>query len=242
MTVSFEIVDDPARVCAALMVGAVIGGGDIVLTGGSTPRAAYQHFVEAVQRVDLDLTQSTFWIGDERCVDPEDERANYRLIKESLLDPLGDRAPRFERMKGELGPEEGAADYEERLRRLSPTTPPVFDLLLLGIGSDGHCASLFPRQPSLSERTRLVVGVPEAGLEPFVPRISMTLPVLTGAQQIVFLATGDSKADPIARAFGPDAEPDPSTPSSLLVPDARAITVLIDDAAASRLYFTGEPQ
>jgi 6-phosphogluconolactonase len=242
MTVSFEIVEDPARGCAALMVGAAIGGGDIVLTGGSTPRAAYQHFVEAVQRVDLDLTPTTFWVGDERCVDPEDERSNYRMIKESLLDPLGDRAPRFERIKGELGPDEGAADYEQRLQRLSPTAPPQFDLLLLGIGSDGHCASLFPGQPSLSERTRLVVGVPEAGLEPFVPRVSMTLPVLAAARQIVFLATGDSKADAIARAFGPDAEPDPATPSSLLVPEAGAISVLVDEAAASRLYFTGEPQ
>ena len=69
-----------------------------------------------MQRVDLDLTRTTFWIGDERCVDPEDDRSNYKMIKESLLDPLGDRAPRFERMKGELGPEEGAADYEQRLR------------------------------------------------------------------------------------------------------------------------------
>ena len=84
--------------------------------------------------------------------------------------------------------------------------------------------------------------MPEAGLEPFVPRISMTLPVLAGARQIVFLAVGESKADAIARAFGPDAEPDPSTPSSLLVPEAKSITVLIDDAAASQLNFTGEPQ
>jgi 6-phosphogluconolactonase len=239
MTVSLEIVDDPARGCAALMVGAAIGGGDIVLTGGSTPHAAYQHFVEAVQRVGIDLSRTTLWIGDERCVDPEDERSNYKMIKESLLDPLGDRAPHFERMKGELGPDEGAADYEQALRDAGT---PVFDLLLLGIGPDGHCASLFPGQKSLSERQRLVVGVPQAGLEPFVPRISMTLPTLVRTRQIVFLATGDSKADAIARAFGPDAEPDPSTPSSLLVPEAKAITVLVDEAAASRLYFTGEPQ
>jgi 6-phosphogluconolactonase len=239
MTVSLEIVDDPARGCAALMVGAAIGGGDIVLTGGSTPHAAYQHFVEAVQRVGIDLSRTTLWIGDERCVDPEDERSNYKMIKESLLDPLGDRAPHFERMKGELGPDEGAADYEQALRDAGT---PVFDLLLLGIGPDGHCASLFPGQKSLSERQRLVVGVPQAGLEPFVPRISMTLPTLVRTRQIVFLATGDSKADAIARAFGPDAEPDPSTPSSLLVPKAKAITVLVDEAAASRLYFTGEPQ
>jgi 6-phosphogluconolactonase len=142
-------------------------------------------------------------------------------------------------MKGELGPDGGAEDYEESLRGAGT---PVFDLLLLGIGPDGHCASLFPGQKSLKERQRLVVGVPEAGLEPFVPRISMTLPTLVRSRQIVFLATGDAKADAIARAFGPDAEPDPQTPSSLVVPEARAITVLIDEAAAGRLYFTGEPQ
>ena len=239
MTVSLEIVADPARACAALMVGAVIGGGDIVLTGGSTPRAAYQHFVEAVRSVGIDLSRTTLWIGDERCVDPEDDRSNYKMIKESLLDPLGERAPRFERMKGELGPDEGADDYQDILRDAGT---PVFDLLLLGIGPDGHCASLFPGQKSLTERQRLVVGVPQAGLEPFVPRISMTIPTLIRSRQIVFLATGDSKADAIARAFGPDAEPDPGTPSSLLVPEAKSITVLVDDAAASRLYFTGEPQ
>ncbi len=239
MTVSLEIVDDPARACAALMVGAVIGGGDIVLTGGSTPRAAYQHFVEAVRSVGIDLSRTTLWIGDERCVDPEDDRSNYKMIKESLLDPLGERAPRFERMKGELGPDEGADDYQDILRDAGT---PVFDLLLLGIGPDGHCASLFPGQKSLTERQRLVVGVPQAGLEPFVPRISMTIPTLIRSRQIVFLATGDSKADAIARAFGPDADPDPGTPSSLLVPEAKSITVLVDDAAASRLYFTGEPQ
>jgi len=164
------------------------------------------------------------------------------MIKETLLDPLADRSPRFERMKGELGPEAGADDYQEILVTRSSPAPPVFDLLLLGIGSDGHCASLFPDQASLSERQRLVVGVPEAGLEPFVPRISMTLPTLVRARQIVFLAVGESKADAIARAFGPDAEPDPATPSSLLAPEAKAITVLVDEAAASRLYFTGEPQ
>ena len=89
---------------------------------------------------------------------------------------------------------------------------PRFDLVLLGIGPDGHCASLFPDQASLSERSRLVVGVEEAGFEPFVPRVSMTLPALTRARQVVFLATGESKAGPVAAAFGPAAKPDPHVP------------------------------
>ncbi|MGH2858396.1 MAG: 6-phosphogluconolactonase [Solirubrobacteraceae bacterium] len=233
MTVAFEIVEDPARACAALLVGAAIGGGDIVLTGGSTPRVAYEHFAEAVRTVGIDLGRTRFWVGDERCVAPDDERSNFRMIRESLLDPLGIAdGSGIRRMRGELGPHDGAADYERALR---DHAPPSFDLLLLGIGPDGHCASLFPHQETLNERERLVVGVPEAGLEPFVPRISLTLPALTSAQQIVVLATGESKADAIADAFGPGAGPDPATPASLLAPSARRIVVLLDRDAAARL-------
>jgi 6-phosphogluconolactonase len=233
MSLAFEIVEDPARACAALLVSAAIGGGEIVLAGGSTPKLAYAHFVDAVKAVGLDLANSRFWIGDERCVDPEDERSNYRMIKESLIDPLdGVTSVDVERMRGELGPDAAADDYEQRLRTAGP---PTFDLVLLGIGPDGHTASLFPGQPTLAERARLVVGVPEAGLEPFVPRVSLTIPALTSGQRIVFLASGESKADAIAQAFGPHADPDPAVPSSLLVPNATPITVLIDRAAAARL-------
>jgi 6-phosphogluconolactonase len=233
MSVTFEVVDDPARACAALMVSAAIGGGEIVLAGGSTPKAAYERFVNAVKAVGLNLAGSRFWIGDERCVDPEDERSNYRMIKETLIDPLdGITSVDVERIRGELGPDPAADDYEQRLRAAGP---PTFDLLLLGIGPDGHTASLFPGQPTLAERTRLVVGVPEAGLEPFVPRVSLTIPALTSSRRIVFLASGESKADAIAEAFGPDSDPDPAVPSSLLAPDAKQITVLLDRAAAKRL-------
>lgn len=233
MKVSFEIVDDPARACAALMVGAVIGGGDIVLTGGSTPRVAYEHFAQAVGTVGIDMQRTTFWVGDERCVGPDDERSNFRMIRESLLEPLGLRdGSGIRRMRGELGPDDGADDYERALREHGRHD---FDLLLLGIGPDGHCASLFPHQDTLNERERLVVGVPHAGLEPFVPRISLTLPALTSAQQIVVLATGESKAEAIAAAFAPGTIPDPGTPASMLAPAARRITVLVDRAAGARL-------
>jgi 6-phosphogluconolactonase len=233
MSVTFEVVEDPARACAALLVGAAIGGGEIVLAGGSTPKAAYEHFVDAVKAVGLNLAGSRFWMGDERCVEPDDERSNYRMIKETLIDPLdGITTVDVERMRGELGPGPAADDYEQRLRAAGP---PSFDLVLLGIGPDGHTASLFPGQSSLDERTRLVLGIPEAGLEPFVPRVTLTIPALTSSQRIVFLASGESKADAIAEAFGPDADPDPAVPASLLVPDAKQITVLLDRAAATRL-------
>ena len=233
MPVEIEVVDDPGRACSAMLVGVAAGGGHIVLTGGSTPRAAYGEFVQAVRAVGLDVSGSTMWFGDERCVPPDDERSNYRMAKESMFDPLGDGGlPTIHRMKGELEPDAGAEDYEGQLRDAGS---PRFDLVLLGIGPDGHCASLFPDQESLSERSRSVVGVEQAGLEPFVPRVSMTLTRLANARQIVFLVTGESKAHAVAAAFGPRAEPDPHIPSSLLAPLAKEIKVLLDPAAAAGL-------
>jgi 6-phosphogluconolactonase len=233
VSLEIEVVDDPARACAAMMVGAAAGGGNVVLAGGSTPKAAYEEFVKASRAVELDLAETTFWFGDERCVPPDDERSNYLMAKHALLDPLADRPqPVVRRMKGELGHEQGAAAYE---RELTEEGPPQFDLLLLGIGPDGHTASLFPDQPSLSERARLVLGVPEAGLEPYVPRITFTLAALTLAREVVFLASGASKAAAVAAAFGPGAQPDPHVPASLVASVAKEVKVIIDPAAAQRL-------
>jgi 6-phosphogluconolactonase len=233
VNVEIEVVDDPARACSAMLVGAAAGGGHIVLSGGSTPRAAYQHFVEAVKSVDLDIANATLWFGDERCVPPDDDRSNYKMVKESMLDPLGDRVlPSVHRMRGELGPHPAADAYERELREAGP---PEFDLMLLGIGPDGHTESLFPDQASLAERSRLVVGVDEAGLEPFVPRVSFTLPALELGKQLVFLASGESKAEAVAAAFGDGAKPDPHVPSSLVPPLGKPVIVLLDAAAARGL-------
>lgn len=233
MSVQIEVVEDPARACAAMMLGAAAGRGHIVLSGGSTPRKAYDAFVHAVDAVGVDVSGATMWFGDERCVPPDDERSNYRMVKESLLDPLPERGqPQVYRMKGELGPHEGAEDYQ---RELQASGPEQFDILLLGIGPDGHCASLFPDQPTLSERSRTVIGVEEAGLEPFVPRVSFTLSAIARGRHVVFLAAGESKAEAVAAAFGPDAAPNPHVPSSLVAPLAEQVTVLLDPAAARQL-------
>ena len=233
MSVEFEVVEDPARACSALIVGAAAAGGQIVLAGGSTPRAAYGEFVDAVRDVGIELSGTTFWFGDERCVAPDDQRSNYLMVKQSLLDRLGDaNQPQVHRIHGELGPSDGADAYEQTLREAGN---PEFDLILLGIGSDGHTASLFPDQPSLSERVRSVVGVQRPGLEPYVPRVTLTLPALARARQVVFLVSGASKADAVAAAFGPDSNPDPHVPSSLLAGLAKEITVLLDPPAAGKL-------
>lgn len=237
MSVEIEVADDPARACAAMLVGVAAGGGDIVLTGGSTPRVAYGEFVEAVRTVGIDVSRCNMWFSDERAVPVEDKRSNYGMVRASLLEPLGDLPqPVVHRMRGEAGPHEAAEEYERELRAAGP---PRFDLVLLGIGPDGHLASMFPDQPSLSERSRLVLGVDEAGWEPYVPRITLTFPALINARQIVFLATGSSKAGPIAAAFGPDAKPDPHVPSSLLPTMAKEIKVLVDRDAAAGLVSGG---
>jgi 6-phosphogluconolactonase len=227
MSVELQIVEDPAACCAGLLLEAAGDGAHIVLTGGSTPRAAYQRAATDPDR----WTGSILWFGDERCVAPDDERSNFRMVRDVLLGALGARVS-VHRMEGERGPEEGARAYEVELRDAGP---PRFDLLLLGMGSDGHAASLFPDQESLSERERLVVGVPQAGLEPFVPRISLSVAGLALAQRILFLVTGSSKADAVAAAFGPDAVPDPHVPASLVPGLVEKVTVLLDSDAAARL-------
>src|SRR5205085_2021032 len=154
-----------------------------------------------------DWSRVEIWWGDERCVPPDDERSNYRLAKQSLLDKL-ERAPaKVHRMRGELGREQGAELYEQELGSLER-----FDLLLLGLGPDGHVASLFPNQPTLGETRRRAIGA-EAKHEPYVDRITLTLPVLRAARAVLFLVAGEDKADAVRRAFAD--EPSRATPGSL---------------------------
>jgi 6-phosphogluconolactonase len=203
----------------------------VVLTGGSTPRRAYEELARTVQALDIALTDTVFWFSDERCVAPEDDLSNYRMVKETLFDAL-EFPPEVRRMAGELGPAEGAEAYERELRAAGE---PRFELVLLGLGPDAHMASLFPDQATLQEQSRSAVGVPESGLEPFVPRISLTLPALARTRQAAFLIEGESKAEAVRAAFGPDSEPNPHVPASLFPPLVDELTVLLDEGAASLL-------
>ena len=220
--VELVVVDDAdaaAETAAQRIAEAVDAGGQIGLSGGSGPRPTYERL--AVLRPDWSRVH--LWWVDERCVPPADGDSNYRLIRESLLDGLA-RGPEVHRVRGELAPEEAAAEYDAALAGVT------LDLAVMGIGPDGHTASLFPNAPTLDETERRAVAA-EAGFEPFVPRVTMTRPVLAAARALIFLVTGDRKAEAVERAFA--QPPSPATPASLV--RGRRTTAILDRAAASRL-------
>ena len=226
------ILDDPAQECAERLMAAANAGAHIALTGGSTPRRAY----EQAAAMDADWSGATLWFGDERCVPPDHEQSNFRMAHEALisrLPPPGEGGPAAKRMLGERGPHGGADDYERELRETLGEEMPRLDLVLLGLGPDAHVASLFPGQETLNAHDRLAVGVDQAGFEPYVPRISLTLPVINNAREVVFLVSGEDKADAVARACA--ADPTPDAPASLVRPQAGELTLLLDRGAASRL-------
>jgi 6-phosphogluconolactonase len=214
--------DAVASAAADLMVEHARNGAQIALAGGSTPKAAYR---AAAQRLD-DWSAARLWLGDERLVPETDPRSNYRMAREQL----GEHAP-IERVRTEAGLEGAAGDYETRLRAALGDRIGL-DLALMGLGPDGHTASLFPGKPALDERERLVAGVPEAGMEPQVPRVTLTLPVFNATREVVFLVAGADKALAVARAFGDP--PDATVPSAHVRPAGRLL-VLCDEAAAARL-------
>ena len=228
------VVDDVAGAAAERIGAAVRHGADIVLSGGSTPRAAH----ERVAREDLDWSRTRLWFGDERAVAPDHEHSNYLMARQSLLDRIGGAQPEVHRIKGELGHEAAAAEYECELdTAFGAGRPPRMDLLLLGLGPDAHTASLFPGDGALGERERMAVGVGTPGMAPLVSRVTLTLGVLNAAHEVVFLISGEDKAEAVACAFGD--VPDPSAPAGLVRPDPGTLTVLLDAPAASLLRNRG---
>jgi 6-phosphogluconolactonase len=224
--VEIEVVADErgvALILAGRLADQARAGGNVVLTGGSTPRVAY----ELTAELEPDWSRVELWWGDERCVAPDDQASNYKMAKKALLDRLGEPPAAIHRMQGELGRDEGATEYEAELEGVG-----VFDLVLLGLGPDGHIASLFPGFPTLDVTDRDVVGS-ESGHEPFIDRISMTLPRLCRTRELLFLVAGEGKADAVARAFA--GEPSHEAPGSLARAADGTTRAVIDRAAAARL-------
>jgi len=212
--VKLVVADDPHAAAAERLAAAAEAGGNVFLSGGSTPRRAYELAAEA------DWSRAAVWFADERCVPPDDERSNYRLVRETLLVSA---RPEVHRIHGELAPEEAAARYDAELEGVE------LDLVLLGIGDDGHTASLFPGSPALEERERRAVAAP-AGLEPFVERVTLTFPAIAAARAVVFLVTGAGKAEAARAAFGggdvPAARARSTGGDNVAILDAAAATLL----------------
>jgi 6-phosphogluconolactonase len=216
-----HIVDDPAAAVGELLAEQARAGGSIVLTGGSTPGTAYRH----AARLAPDWSKVTLWWGDERCVPPDDERSNYRLAKETLLEQLAAPPGTVHRIRGEAPPTEAAAELDTALAGAT------LDFLLLGLGPDGHMASLFPGSPQLGITDRRATDGP-AGLEPWVHRVTFTVPTIQAAKRVVFLVTGATKADAVARAFGAGITPDVPASLSRLAP---RVEIFLDRAAGDKL-------
>ncbi|MHB8235525.1 MAG: 6-phosphogluconolactonase, partial [Solirubrobacteraceae bacterium] len=200
----------------------------LALSGGTTPARAYELLAAELE----DWKDIELWFADERCVGPEDEESNYRLASQTLIaGAAGLDGQRVHRMIGELGPDEGARSYAAQLSEHAPRQgdggPPALDVIVLGIGPDGHVASLFPGAPTLDAGDdELCLGVHDSPKPP-PERITLTLAVLRAAQRCVLLATGASKADAVNAMLG---EPTHHVPASLL--RRGRLSVIVDDAAA----------
>jgi 6-phosphogluconolactonase len=176
----------------------------VALSGGSTPKRMYE-LLAGPFATEVPWNQVHWFFGDERLVPPDSPDSNYRMAREAMLDrapvPLGNVHPI---PTVGLNPDEAAKLYQGELRAFYGTDTlqagrPLFDVMLLGLGSDGHTASLFPGKPAVEERREWVAGVPEAGLAPFVPRVTLTLPAIDSSRTTLFLVGGESKRPVLAR-------------------------------------------
>lgn len=203
----------------------------VALSGGGTPKRTYQLLAERGTLAGDDV--GIFFV-DERCVPPTDERSNYRLAKEHLLDPLGIPAENVFRMRGEEEPIRAADDYEAVLRREFARVDhlPQFDFVLLGLGPDGHTASLFPETCAVEETRRWVAANHVPKLNEW--RLTLTLPVLNAARRAVFLVVGTGKRDAVAAVLRPE-KASPVLPASLVRPDHGSLVWIVDEGAAASL-------
>jgi 6-phosphogluconolactonase len=214
----------------------------IAVSGGSTPKATFQLLADSAHPF---VTRMP-WHGlelffvDERTVPPDHPDSNYRMTREAMLDKVGLRPEQIHRIQGELEPEVAAAEYEYDLRktfRLEGAEAPRFDIIPLGMGDDGHTASLFPHTEAIHEMGRLVVAnqVPQKDTW----RVTLTWPVINHAREVFFLIAGTDKAEPLKEVLtGPkDVE---RLPSQLIWPASGILTLLLDQAAAALLPPPGE--
>lgn len=207
----------------------------IALSGGSTPKTLYQTIRTPEWNRRLNWSRLSFLFGDERCVAPDHPDSNYGMAKRELFQPLNLPPDRIHRMKGEYpDPAVAAEEYEKTLRDVTKCPPPDIprvDLVLLGLGDDGHTASLFPGTAALQERAKLVtVGQAPTGIR---SRLTLTLGVLNRAAVVLFMATGAGKAEMVNRVIKSDTEH--SLPASRVSPENGRLVWILDQPAAQQL-------
>lgn len=208
----------------------------VALSGGSTPRAFHALLASPAFRNRISWSHIAFYWGDERFVKPDDPESNYRMAHDTLLSQVPVSDSQIHRVQTEIGdPAAVAAQYEDEIERdfhLQSGQQPRFDLILLGMGPDGHTASLFPHTGALHAHDRIVVANAVPKLNTY--RITLTAPAINHAAQVVFLVAGEDKADALAQVLAGPRDPE-TYPSQLIAPPAGMLTWLVDRAAASKL-------
>ena len=209
----------------------------IALSGGSTPKALYEALTSADWKFQCQWKQMVFLFGDERAVSPDHPDSNYGLAQAALFRPLGIESSQVHRMTGESADlEQAAEEYERTIRNITNCPPPaipVLDLVLLGLGEDGHIASLFPGTPALAERNQLVaVGRSPKGIS---ARLTLSLGVINRATVVLFLVTGAGKAHTVRAVLQPQTPAERALPAARVRPDCTRLIWLLDDAAAAAL-------
>ena len=230
-----QLAEAAARDFATKAQAAIVERGSftVALAGGSTPKATYEILARDYTG-GLDWSKVHVFFGDERTVPPDHEDSNYRMVQRSLLShvPVGS----VHRMRGELPPTEAAAAYEEELREFfgASDEPPSLDLILLGIGEDGHTASLFPETSALEVQDHWVVANPVLKLE--TTRLTLTVPVINSARAVNFLVAGEGKAEALKQILEGDADPR-QYPAKVVRPAGGPVW-MVDRAAAKFLLDT----
>jgi 6-phosphogluconolactonase len=209
----------------------------IALSGGTTPEILYRSLSSPAFADRFDWSRTTFFFSDERCVPPDDPRSNYALADKTLFTPLRIAPSQIYRMAGESpDPQAAAFEYEQQLRlatKTSPSAKPSLDLILLGLGEDGHTASLFPGAPVLQDHQRLFAATQSPKDPP--NRLTMTLGVINRASVILFLVAGASKAGVVRAILDPRTEAERRLPASLVEPEEGRLIWFLDRDAAVEL-------
>jgi 6-phosphogluconolactonase len=190
----------------------------LVLAGGHTPLALYRRLANSPWRECIPWDRTHVYWSDERCLPPTHPDSNQRAAREALLDEVPIVPGRIHRIPAEEGPERGAELYQEDLRAIFPSSPfPAFDLCILGVGADGHTASLFYGDEALAEKERWVAPVPRSWGSPPVPRVTLTLPALNASRSVLFLVVAKGKERVLKKLLEPGAG-ESSLPASLILP------------------------